>query len=78
MYTFYALLTDAFKDKVRMLYTDTDSFFLLFFVEDLPHEIKSRPAVRDAFDFSDVSDHHLTGLHSIENAGEVGYFKDEY
>ena len=28
MYTFYALLKDAFKDKVRMLYTDTDSFFL--------------------------------------------------
>ena len=77
MYTFYALLKDAFKDKVRMLYTDTDSFFLQFFVDDLPHEIKSRPAVRDAFDFSDVSDHHLTGLHSIANAGEAGYFKDE-
>ena len=28
MYTFYALLKDAFKDKVRMLYTDTDSFYL--------------------------------------------------
>ena len=33
--------------------------------------------MRDAFDFSDVSDHHLTGLHSIANAGEVGYFKNE-
>ena len=33
--------------------------------------------MRDAFDFSDVSDHHLTGRHSIANAGEVGYFKDE-
>ena len=77
MYTFYALLKDAFKDKVCMLYTDTDSYFLQFFVDDLPNKIKSRPAVRDAFDFSDVSEYHLTGLHSITNAGEVGYFKDE-
>ena len=77
MYTFYALLKDAFKDKVCMMYTDTNSFFLQFVVEDLPHEITSRPALRDSFDFSDVSDHHLTGRHSIANAGEVGYFKDE-
>ena len=33
--------------------------------------------MRKAFDFSDVSDHHLTGLHSIANAREVGYVKDE-
>ena len=33
--------------------------------------------MRDAFDFRDVFDHHLTGLHSIANVGEVGYFKDE-
>ena len=73
----YALLKDAFKDKVRMLYTNTDSFFLQFFVDDLPNKIKSRLAVRDAFDFSDVSAIHLTGLYSIANAGEVGYFKNE-
>ena len=60
-----------------MFYTNTDSLFLQFFVDDLPNEITSRPALRDAFDFSDVSDHHLTRLHSIANAGEVGYFKDE-
>ena len=68
MYTFYALRKDAFKDKVRMLYTETDYLFLQFFVENLPDKIKSRPAVRNAFDFSDVSDHHLTGRHSIANA----------
>ena len=75
MYT-YALLKYAFKDKVRMLYTDTDSLFLQFFVDDLRNKIKIRPAVRDAFDFSNVYDSHLTCLHSIANAGEVGYFKD--
>ena len=77
MYTFYGLLKDAFKDKVCMFYTDTDYFFLQFVVDDLPKKIKSRPAVRDAFDCSNVSDHHLTGLHSFANAGEIGYFKDE-
>ena len=30
-YIFYALLKDAFGERVRMLYTDTDSFFLHFF-----------------------------------------------
>ena len=77
MYQFYALLKDAFNDKVRMLYTDTDSFFLQFFVDDLPTELKSRGRVFDAFDFSDVSYLHPTNLHNIHHAGQVGYFKDE-
>ena len=33
-YTFYARLKDSFKDKVRMLYTNTDSLFLHFFVDN--------------------------------------------
>ena len=63
-----------------MLYTDTDSFFLHFFLEDLAKEINARPHLREAFDFSEISPGHLfnlgragAGLH----AGEVGYFKDE-
>ena len=54
-----------------------EHFFLQFFVKDLPNKIKSRLSVRVAFDFSDVSDHHLIGLHSFANAGEIGYFIDE-
>ena len=76
MYKFYALLKDAFQDKVRMLYTDTDSFFLQFFVDDLPQELKSR-GVYGAFDFSSISYLHPTQLHSNHHEGEVGYFKDE-
>ena len=60
-----------------MLYTHTDCFFLQFFVKDLLNESKSRCAVLNAFDFSHVSDHHLTKHHSIANAGEVGYFTYE-
>ena len=77
MYQFYALLKDAFQEKVRMLYTDTDSFFLQFFVDDLSKELRKRRAVFRELDFADISDRHPTGLHDDTNAGEVGYFKDE-
>ena len=63
-----------------MLYTDTDSFFLHFFVEDLAKEINARLHLRDAFDFSEISPGHLSNLGRAGaglHAGEVGYFKDE-
>ena len=63
-----------------MLYTDTDLFFLHFFLEDLAKEINSRPHLRNAFDFSEISNGHFSNLgHGNANlhAGEVGYFKDE-
>ena len=79
-YTFYALLKDAFNERVRMLYTDTDSFFLHFFVEDLAKKIISRPHLRDAFNFSEISNGHRSKLgrgNANLHAGEVSYFKDE-
>jgi hypothetical protein len=76
MYKFYALLKDAFHEKVRMLYTDTDSFFLQFFVEDLAKKLRSR-RVFGHFDFSTVSSLSPTFLHNDNHAGEVGFFKDE-
>ena len=79
-YSFYALLKDAFGERVRMLYTDTDSLFIHFFVEDLAKEINSRPHLRDAFNFSEISNGHLPNLgcgNPNLHAGEVGYFKDE-
>ena len=60
-----------------MLYTDTDSFFLHFFVDDLAKEINARFHLRDAFDFSEISNGHLSNLgrgNSDLHAGEVGYF----
>ena len=61
-YNFYALLNNAFGERVRMLYTDTDAFFLHFFVEDLAKEINSRPHLRDAFDFSEINNGHLSNF----------------
>ena len=63
-----------------MLYSETDLFFLHFFVEDLAKEINARPHLRDAVDFSEISNGHLLNLgrgHADLHAGEVGYFKDE-
>ena len=63
-----------------MLYTDTDSFFLQFFVDDLTKEINARPQVRDVFDFSEIRRGHISNLarsHAQLQAGEDGYFKDE-
>ena len=63
-----------------MLYTSTDSFFLHFIVEDLAKEINSRPHLRDAYDFSEISNGHLSNLghgNADLHGGEVGYFKDE-
>ena len=79
-YTFYALLKDAFCEQVGMLNTDTDSFFLHCFVEDLAQEINARLHLRDAFDFSEISNGHLSYLKRSNfdlHAGEVGYFTDE-
>ena len=63
-----------------MLYSDTDPFFLHFFVEDLATEVNARPHLRDAFDFSKIFNEHLSNLgrgNANLHAGEVGYFKDE-
>ena len=63
-----------------MLYTDTDSLFLHFFVDDLAKEINARPHLRDAFDFSEISNGHFSFLgrvHADQHVGEVSYFKEE-
>ena len=69
----------TFGDQVRMLYTDNDSFFLQFVVEDIAKAIYSSSPVRNAFDFSEISSHYLSKLciSGDEHAGQVGYFKDE-
>ena len=54
-----------------MLYTDTDSF-LHFFVEDLAKEIKARPHLRDAFDFSEIS----PGTYPISDGLEPDYMPE--
>ena len=49
------LLKNAFGERVLMLYTDIDSFFVHFFVEALAKEINARHHLQDAFDFREIS-----------------------
>ena len=63
-----------------MLYTDTDSFYLHFFVDDLAKEINARHHLRDAFDFSEIKNGHLSNLgrgNADLHAEEFGFFKYE-
>ena len=80
MYLFYALLYDAFGERVWILYTDTYSFFLYFFVKNLAKEINERPHLHDDFDLSKISPWHLSNLGRAGaglHVGEVGDFKTE-
>ena len=63
-----------------MLYTETDSLFLYFFVDDLAKEINARTYLQDAFDFSEINSGHLSNLGrgiADLHEGEVAFFKDE-
>ena len=77
MYTFYAKLKDVFGDRVRMLYTDTYSFFLQFFVENLATELNRDESMREWFDFSEIPADHVSGLNAPNDphGGVVGYLK---
>ena len=46
MYSFYAKLKNVFGKRVSMLYTNTNLFFLQFFVEDLAHELNRDQSMR--------------------------------
>ena len=79
MYAFYAKHKDVFCERVRILYTDTDSFFFHFFVEDLAQVRNRDQSMRDWFDFSEIPANHLNGLGApnYPHGAVVGYFKDE-
>jgi hypothetical protein len=79
MYRTYATLKDWFGQRMRLLYTDTDSLILQFFTPNLYGELLDAPQVRCLFDFSEIPTNHPSGLSSPEdpNKGKVGFFKDE-
>ena len=75
----YATLKDHFGQNMRLLYTDTDSFILQFFTDDLYKEILEHQNIRNLFDFSEIPANHPSGLSTPNdpNKGIVGFFKDE-
>ena len=84
MYRTYAQLKFHFAERMRMLYTDTDSFIIQLtgceeFHNDVYEELDDVEQDFDMFDFSNVPEGHQSGLHDDDapNASKIGYFKSE-
>jgi len=80
MYEFYYdTLKEKYNDKVKLLYTDTDSLIILLETEDVNKELIN---MADQFDFSDYPLDHpirkeLGEENIIKNKKVPGKFKDE-
>ena len=73
MYNFhYNVMKKHFGEKMKLLYTDTDSFIYEFSVDDIYKELQQ---LKDHFDFSNYPKH--SPLWCLENKKIPGYFKDE-
>ena len=56
MYSFcYDVLKARYKDDVRLIYTDTDSYVIQFFTEDIYEDWKG---IKDCMDFSGYDKKH--------------------
>ena len=76
MYQFhYKVMKNHFGERIKLLYTDTDSLVYEIDSEDVYQEFHSSPELMKAFDFSNYPKDHL--LFSDERKKIPGYFKDE-
>ena len=77
MYSYYFdVLKKAFGSRIKLLYTDTDSFVLELKSDDLLRDLN---AIRHTLDTSNFikSGHYLSELYSRQFASELFYFKSE-
>ena len=67
-----------FGERVCILYTDIDSFFLQFSIQDLALELNRDQSMRDWFDLTEIPAVHISefGAPNDPHGGLVGYFKD--
>ena len=73
MYDFhYNVMKNKFQDKIRLLYTDTDSLIYEIETKDLYLDLKQ---IENFFDFSNYPKDHF--LYSEKRKKVPGYFKDE-
>ena len=79
MFRAYSWLKDHFKDQMKLLYTDTDSFYLHITCEDLYTELIDVPTFCYWMEFSDIPASHPSGIGNCTNlnAGVLGKFKNE-
>ena len=77
MYSYYFdVLKKAFGSRIKLLYTDTDSFVLELKSDDLLRDLN---AIRHTLDTSNFikSGHYLSELYSRQFTSELFYFKSE-
>ena len=76
MYDFhYKYIKPMYKNKAKLLFTDTDSLMYEIETEDFYKDISGD--VKDRFDTSDYPDRHPSGIPTGENKKVLGMFKDE-
>jgi hypothetical protein len=85
MYDFYYnVLKSFYNDKITLIYTDTDSFILEIYTDDLYQDILNN--FLDYFDLSSYDDNHPIfynkskeeiKLLKLKNQGVLGKYKDE-
>ena len=73
MYDFYYRLKERYGDKIKLLYTDTDSLIISINTEDFYEDMKG---MIDEFDTSDYKKDNIYGLPRV-NKKVLGKFKDE-
>ncbi|XP_050677400.1 uncharacterized protein LOC126974058 isoform X2 [Leptidea sinapis] len=75
MYDFhYNYMFKKFQNKLKLLYTDTDSLIYQIFTDDFYRDIK--PDLHLRFDTSDYTEKNIFGYPKL-NKKKLGYFKDE-
>eukprot|EP00438_Fugacium_kawagutii_P030269 Skav219081 [mRNA] locus=scaffold1777:108894:110345:+ [translate_table: standard] len=73
MYSFYYdVLKDKYKDNVKLIYTDTDSYVIQTFTEDIYEDWMD---IKDYMDFSGYDKNHI--CYDATNKKVLGKFKDE-
>ena len=68
----YNVLKAKYNDKIKLLFTDTDSLCFHVETEDF---YKDMEEYKHIFDFSNYSEKHF--LHNKEHKKKLGYMKDE-
>ena len=71
----YNYIREKFKDKAKLLFTDTDSLMYLIQKEDFYQDISKD--IKRKFDTSDYPEKHSSGIKTGINEKVIGKFKDE-
>ena len=77
MYQYYfKVLKEAFTNRIKLLYTDTDSFVVELKTDDLLRDLKTISHTLDTSNFQRKG-HYLSELFSTKNISKLFYFKSE-